>query len=416
MKTVRRLLVFLSIILFAMTAFSGCKLLEDDDKIQIVIWEDESDSVRAVHDEIIEEFTKANPDIIVKRTHYELQDLKSNFINAAMAGHGPDLVIGPNDVVGLFQSGDLIIPTEELMGEEFFSRFSKNALDAVNINGKQYAIPDRNGNELLLFYNKELIDKPASSMEELIEQTHVLKEEGKIQYSIACRTDEPFFLFPFQSAFTGGKVFKEHTIPLEPDLDTPEMTEFARYIKKLHKDRVIPRAGDYNVAKALFEEGKAPYYINGPWAFVECDNANMDWGVTVLPTINGNPMKPSSAVKAVMVSVVIEEASEAKKEALIKYIDFLTSKESQLKLSKAHGQLPTDKEAAEEAMILDPIYEIQEAQLENSVATPPYQEMTKTWDAMRDAQMELLTGKIKPEDYGRKCQEKAIQYIKDLQG
>lgn len=42
--------------------------------------------------------------------------------------------------------------------------------------------------------------------------------------------------------------------------------------------------------------------------------------------------------------------------------------------------------------------------------------MTKTWDAMRDAQMELLTGKIKPEDYGRKCQEKAIQYIKDLQG
>ena len=69
-----------------MTAFSGCKLLEDDDKIQIVIWEDESDSVRAVHDEIIEEFTKANPDIIVKRTHYELQDLKSNFINAAMAG------------------------------------------------------------------------------------------------------------------------------------------------------------------------------------------------------------------------------------------------------------------------------------------------------------------------------------------
>lgn len=67
MKTVRRLLVFLSIILFAMTAFSGCKLLEDDDKIQIVIWEDESDSVRAVHDEIIEEFTKANPDIIVKK-------------------------------------------------------------------------------------------------------------------------------------------------------------------------------------------------------------------------------------------------------------------------------------------------------------------------------------------------------------
>lgn len=49
-------------------------------------------------------------------------------------------------------------------------------------------------------------------------------------------------------------MFKEHTIPLEPDLDTPEMTEFARYIKKLHKDRVIPRAGDYNVAKALLKK------------------------------------------------------------------------------------------------------------------------------------------------------------------
>lgn len=416
MKSVRKLLVFLSIVFLQVTTFSGCKLFQDDGKIQIVIWEDESEAVRAVHDEIIDEFTKANPNIIVKRTHYELQDLKSNFINAAMAGHGPDLVIGPNDVVGLFQSGDLIIPTEDLMNDEFFYRFSKSALDGVKIDGKQYAIPDRNGNELLLFYNKKIIEEPASSMEELIEQTNELKAEGKIEYSIACRTDEPFFFFPFQSAFTGGKVFKEHTIPLEPDFDTPEITEYAKYIKKLHEDKVIPRAGDYNVAKALFEEGKAPYYINGPWAFVECDNANMDWGITVLPTINGNPMKPTSAVKAVMISIVAEEASEAKKEALIKYIDFLTSKESQLKLAKAHGQLPTDKEAAVDARILDPKYEIQEAQLENSVATPPYQEMTKTWDAMRDAQMELLTGKIKPEDYGRKCQEKAKQYIEDLQG
>lgn len=416
MKSVRKVLVFLSIVIFQLTLFSACDFSKDDGTIEIVIWEDESEAVRAVHDEIIEEFISANPDIKVKRTHYELQDLKSNFINAAMAGHGPDLVIGPNDVVGLFQSGDLIIPTEDLMGEEFFSRFNKTALKAVQINGKQYGIPDRNGNELLLFYNKKIIDKPASSMEELIIQTEELKEEGKIDYSIACRTDESFFFFPFQTAFTGGKIFKEHTIPLEPDLDTPEMTEYARYIKKLHDDKVIPRSGDYNVAKTLFEEGKAPYYINGPWAFVECDDANMDWDITVLPTIRNKPMKPSSAVKAVMVSIVAEKASGPKKEALIKYIDFLTSKESQLKLSKVHGQLPTDNEAAEEVMILDPKYAIQEEQLEKSVPTPPYQEMTKTWDAMRDAQMELLTGKIKAEDYGSKCQEKAVQYIEDLQG
>lgn len=406
----------MSVVLLEMTVFSGCKFFEDDGKIQIVIWEDESEAVREVHDELIEEFTKANPDIIVKRTHYEIQDLKSNFINAAMAGHGPDLVIGPNDVVGLFQSGDLIIPTEELLDKDFYSRFNEKALDAVKIAGDQYAIPDRNGNELLLFYNKELIDKPASSMEELIEQTNKLKEEGKIEYSIACRTDEPFFFFPFQSAFTGGKVFRENTIPLEPDLDTPEMTEYASYIKMLHEEKVIPKSGDYNVAKALFEEGKAAYYINGPWAFTECDNANMDWDITVLPTIKGNPMKPSSAVKAIMISIVAEEASEAKKDALVKYIDFITSKESQLRLAKAHGQLPTDKDAEAEAMLLDPKYEIQVYQLENSVPTPPYEEMTKTWDAMRDAQMELLTGKIKPEDYGKRCQEKAVQYIEDLEG
>ena len=195
MKSVRKVLVFLSIVIFQLTLFSACDFSKDDGTIEIVIWEDESEAVRAVHDEIIEEFISANPDIKVKRTHYELQDLKSNFINAAMAGHGPDVVIGPNDVVGLFQSGDLIIPTEDLMGEEFFSRFNKTALKAVQINGKQYGIPDRNGNELLLFYNKKIIDKPASSMEELIIQTEELKEEGKIDYSIACRTDESFFSF-----------------------------------------------------------------------------------------------------------------------------------------------------------------------------------------------------------------------------
>ena len=52
---------------FQLTLFSACDFSKDDGTIEIVIWEDESEAmVRAVHDEVIEEFISANPDIKVK--------------------------------------------------------------------------------------------------------------------------------------------------------------------------------------------------------------------------------------------------------------------------------------------------------------------------------------------------------------
>ena len=53
------------------------------------------------------------------------------------------------------------------------------ALEAAKFSGKQYMLPDRNGNELLVAYNKKLVPTPPKTFEELEAMGLQLKKDRK---------------------------------------------------------------------------------------------------------------------------------------------------------------------------------------------------------------------------------------------
>jgi arabinogalactan oligomer/maltooligosaccharide transport system substrate-binding protein len=404
------LLLFVAAILTM--SIVGCKKSEPAGPVEINLWEQEAAEMQKALDELIVEFQAQNPDITVKRTHYETEDLRNNFTTSAMGDTSPELVIGPNDNMGVFVPGGFVAKIDDVMGSAFLNRFSDAALENGKYFGEQYMIPDRIGNELLLIYNKDLVPTAPKTFEELIEISNQLKAEGKVDYGLVFNKVEPFFTLPFLKAF-GGEVFDDvQAKEPKPALNTPAVKNWLDFLLKLQTDGIIPKEADYDVANNLFKEGKAAFLINGPWSLAEYQKAGMNFSIDVIPSINGNYPAPYSASKGIFISVSVKPE---KMEATKKFIEFLTSKESQLKLAVTDKQLPANIEAQKDPAITgDPLIAGQQAQLDLAIPMPVITQMRAIWDAVKPIQQEVFAGKTSTADAGAKMQTKAEEGIKAL--
>lgn len=414
MKGFKRMLTVCAVMLVSLALVSGCKK-GISGNVSIEFWEQDGADQQAVLDELITEFQKKNTNITVKRVHHETEELRKNFTSAAIGGQGPDVVLGPNDNLGVFVPGNLIVPASEVMGDAFFKDFDEAPLAASKYNGVQYMVPDRNGNELCLLYNKKLISKAPKTWDEMVQMAEKLKKDGKVQYVVAFNQNEPFFSIPMLGAF-GGKVFDDATSSkAKPTLNTPEVKAWLQWLEKIHKDGQIPKEADYDVASNLFQEGKVAFLINGPWSFVNyIESYSMDIGLAAIPQINGKWPTPYTAVKGYTISRTAV-ADPKKKEASRLFIEWVTNKDSQLRMMDTHKQLPTLKSALKDKAVTDdPMISGQKDSLLKGTPMPIITQMRAVWDAVKPVQQELLSGKIKAEDAPAKMQKRAEDGIKAL--
>lgn len=418
MKKVKSLIAIAAVTVLMGSVLSGCasnKTATDtsNQKVTIAFWEQDDAGAQKVLDGLIKDFQTANPNITVKRTHYETEDLRKNYTAASLGTTGPDIVLGPNDNLGVFVPGNLVQPIDNIVGADFFKTLDPNSLDAAKYNGKQYMLPDRNGNELLVAYNKKLVTTAPTTFEDLIAQCKTLKAANKVQYGLVFNEVEPFFSVPYLAAF-GGKVFDDVNAKTpKPTLNTTAVTDWMTWLAKLHSDGIIPKEADGTLADSLFKEGKAAFEVNGPWGFADYTKAGIDFGIMAIPTINGKDPAPYSAVKGYTVSAGVKDATKIA--AVKKFLLFVNSKDSQLKMVAAHQQLPTNLEAIKDPLITNnPLIVGQKAQLDKSIPMPTITQMRAIWDAMKPVQQQVLSGKVKPQDAGALMQQKAEDGIKAL--
>ena len=57
------------------------------------------------------------------------------------------------------------------------------------------------------------------------------------------------------------------------------------------KAKILNADTDYSIAEAAFNKGQTAMTINGPWAWSNIDKSGINYGVTLLPTLNGKPTK-----------------------------------------------------------------------------------------------------------------------------
>ncbi len=215
--------------------------------------------------------------------------LEERFPQLASTGDGPDIVFWAHDRFGGYAQAGLL--AEVKPSDEFKAKFTDFTWDAVSYNGKYIGYPVA-VESLSLIYNKDLVPEPPKNWEDIAKLDQELAKQGK--RAIMWNLQEPFFTWPVLAA-DGGYAFKftaDGYDAKDVGVNNDGAKRAMNFVKGLVDGGVISADTDYGVAEAGFNKGDVALTINGPWAWGNIDSAGIDYGVAVLPKLNGNPSKP----------------------------------------------------------------------------------------------------------------------------
>ncbi|MBM3381314.1 MAG: extracellular solute-binding protein [Betaproteobacteria bacterium] len=383
------------------------------DAVEITLWDQEESENTKVMDDWIARFTKENPNIRVIRQTYPNEDLRTKFTTAATAGQAAELVWGPNDIAGVFSTAKLIQPVESFVE---LSKFTPVAAEAATLKGQVMGVPTTYGNHLVLFFNKNLVNTAPATTAELIEEARKHTDAKNNQYGLVFFQNEPFWLVPFVGAFGGWPLNVQADGSAQPELNSEAMKNALAYIYRLKKvEKIIPNECDYDCAKGLFLEGKAAFTINGDWSVKEFQaKLGEKLGIAALPVLTetGKPMTPMVSGRYVMVNA---QLPEKKKDAVKKFLAFLTSREIQIEVAERLGRIPATTEALTDSRVaglaaIQPLI----AAAANGRPMPAQTEMRAAWDAMRPVQQKIMSGDLTAEAGVNVMQQSALEKLASL--
>ena len=341
--------------------------------VKLTIWAD------ALFAPTIEEISRAfaeqyGVEVVVQPM--SMDDVREQTLIAAPAGEGPDLIEGPHDWLGALVEAGILAPIDL---EEKKDLFLPAAIQAFTYGGKSYGMPLITEN-VALFRNKDLVSEAPKTWDELITVCKKVEAEG-IKYCLLLQQGDAYHFFPIQTSF-GGYVFGQNPDgtynPKDVGIDSPGSLAAAQWLDMMVKEGHIQAGVDFDTARSLFAEGKAAFYITGPWNLSFFQEAGVHYAISPIPA-GTEEAKPFMGVRGLMVSTFSKQVALAQtyltefwatEEAMQKYYDGT---------KKACAFLPVQEKIA------DPdIAALGEAGL-HAMPMPTIPEMAAFWTAMGDA-------------------------------
>ncbi|MEM7453934.1 MAG: extracellular solute-binding protein [Planctomycetota bacterium] len=411
------------LLVLVIAGLCGCG---SEERTRIVLWHQMVVDERVVLDELVAEFERLNPDVRVQTLYKENEELRSGFQAAALAGTGPELIYGPSDPMGAYMTMGIVGDLSPHFEDGFLDGFTPRSLtwlaDEKKPDEKMLVqIGDRVGNHLALVYNRNLIENPPQTTDELIalaiENTVDADGDGKPeQYGLVWNFIEPFFAIPFLTGH-GAWVFEAEGSTV-PALDTPESVAAMEFIKSLQSEHnVVPAGCDYETADALFKSGSAAMIINGDWSwggYLSLETPDVDAVIAPLPVVSstGIPMGPMVASKGYSLNVNVAEES-VEHDAAIRFVEFMTSEPVQREFMTRLKTLPSRASLLDDPAITnDPTLLASAQQMQNGRAMPVAAELRAVWDSMRPPYQELMGGGISADEAAEKMQSSAENGIR----
>ncbi len=400
---------FLAAVLLATLA--GCG--PEDERVRIRIWHQKIGPERAFFQEAIARYNAREDSVIVEALYRENEENRNLYIIASVGGKGPDLFFGPADNVGVLAVTETILPLGRVLPESYLAQFTEEGI--VSYNGTPWLVADQIGNHLMLVFNEAMIPTAPETSDELIrvlqENTRDTDGDGRPdEYGLTWNYREPFFFIPFLTGF-GGWIMDEDG---NPTLDTPEMVEAIEFVLDLRdRYKVIPAESDYEVAEALFKDGRAASVINGPWAWAGYAEAGIDYDLARIPKISstGRWAAPVVSAKGYSVNANLPKEKLPHVRDLLRY---LTGPEMQRAMAEELATVPVIASVRHaEAVQENPLLQASLRQIEVSRPMPIAPAMRQYWDGMRGPYQLIMNGAVTPEEGARLMQESVEERLAD---
>ncbi|EFX92453.1 maltose ABC transporter periplasmic protein [Actinobacillus ureae] len=298
--------------------------------------------------------------------------LEELFPQVASTGDGPDVIIFAHDRFGGYAQAGLL--AEVKPSAEFKAKLSDIGWDANKYNGKQIAYPIAI-EAISLIYNKDLVATPPKTWEEVEKLDKELKAKGKS--AIMWNLQEPYFTWPVISS-QGAYAFK--FTPNGYDVkDIGVNNEGAQkglqFVVDLVNKKVINADMDYAVSEAAFNKGNTALTINGPWSWANIEKSGINYGVAVLPTLNGKASKPFVGVLSAAVN-----ASSPNQDLAKEFLEnHLLTDEGLTTVNKDAPLGAVALKSFQEKLAKDPRIAATMANAENGEIMPNIPQMSRFW-------------------------------------
>lgn len=351
---------------------------------ELVIWTDEERQA-AVKDaaKAFEEETGASVKIVKKN----FEDLRNDFIAQVPTGKGPDITVGAHDWLGALVAAGVVDTID--LGDKA-SEFEPVALEAMTYDGQLYALP-YSLETIALVQNADLVgtDAPAT-WDDMIQKGLAAGTERPFVINTNGETGDGYTMYGFQTSF-GAPVFVQDasgSYTTEVGMGGPAGEAFAQWLGANGKNGTgyISTTVDYDINNELFNSGKAPYTIQGPWAISAYPDVK-NIVVSPIPSAGGQPAAPFVGVQGFYLS------SQSKNKLLAQsfLVDYLGTEEAQRALYEADPRIPAWSTLATE-VASDPIIAGFLASAQNGVPMPSIPEMGSVWDLWNAAQSQIING------------------------
>src|ERR1051326_4179815 len=309
----------------------------------ITIWHNWQGSYLAAKQAIFDAYTAKHPKVKIELVHQD--NVVDKTVTAVNAGSGPDIIAWVDDSLGKLAQSRIVVPLDDYISPDYVNKtYNKAAAEGVLYDGHVYGVPE-SVEAITIMYNKALIsaDQLPKTTDDMLTFEQTYAQAHPDNYGIVWNTEDAYFNAPWFYGFGGFFINDQDKV----GLNTPGGIAAAKYIESFKP--FLPVQQSYDVASALFSEGKAAAIINGPWSYSDyATKSNIDVGFATLPVVTSKnaPAKPFVGVKSLWVTKL------SKNPALdADLLKFYTNKDNQIAMAKANGEIPGNLEADSDAAV-----------------------------------------------------------------
>jgi len=363
-----------------------------DAAADLVIWADVDRT--PIIQKYADEFGKENGIKVVVQV---ATDVRPQFKDATKVGKGPDVIVGAHDWLGELVQNNTVAPVNLSAADA--AKFAPQAVAATKFNGQSYGVPYAVEN-IALVRNTALAPTAPASMADLVSQGQALVKSGKatnILLQEVGKTGNAFYTYPYLKAFNGG-IF---ALKANGDYDASKVIvnsagsiKGATELAALGKAKALSTNVDATNSDALFDAGKVPFYITGPWSIDKAKKANIAYAISPLPSLTGGgSMQPFLGVQMFYVSAKAKNAAFAQ-EFVTKYVP---REDVQMSLFAAGHRPPALTSAYAKAVASDPDVKAWFDAGKGGQAMPNIPAMNSVWGPLGQAAADVISGKALPQ-------------------
>ena len=357
----------------------------------LVVWAD--DTRTPVIEEISQDFT-AESGVEVQVVEKARESIRADFERQAPAGQGPDIVVGAHDWIGSYVNQGIITPIE--LGD-VAGGLADVAVQAVSVEGQTYAMPYAIENVALLRNTDLAPDQPAS-WDEMIAKGQELVAAGQADLPFGVQMNgeagDPYHFYSLLTSF-GAAIFGKTPAgdwdPANVQLDNEGGLQYAQFLQTAAQQGIFSISNTGDILKEMFEAGRLPFWITGPWWAPEAVDAGINLVVEPLPGPGGQTPSPFVGVQGIMIS----NFSENKLAASEFVVNFLGSEDTARALFEADPRPPANKTVFAEVSD-DPLIQGFGAAGESGSPQPSFASMSTIYEEWGRAEAAIIENRGDP--------------------